>query len=69
MEIYWGIATIVIGLFLLFSSLTRSNFIVYRLFVYRSKMLWGENVHSFYIIISIIIIVLGLLMTTGFIGN
>lgn len=44
-----------IGLFMLISVLKKSEFIVYRLLVARSKVLWGENVHSFYIVVGVII--------------
>jgi len=67
MDFYWGILTIAIGLFLLICSFTKSDFIVYRLFVYRSKILWGDNVYTFHQIVSVIIIVLGILMATGII--
>jgi len=67
MDFYWGILTIAIGLFLLICSFTKSDFIVYRLFVYRSKILWKDNVYTFHQIVSVIIIVLGILMATGII--
>ena len=65
MEFYWGIITIAIGLFLLVCNLTKSDFILYRLFVYRSKMLWGDNVYGFLTVVGVIIVVLGILSTAG----
>ena len=44
-----------IGLFLFISALRKSDFIIYRLFVARSRKLWGENVHSFYVVVGIIL--------------
>lgn len=40
-----------IGLFLFIFALRKSEFIIYKLLVDRSKMLWGENVNTFYIYI------------------
>ena len=65
MEPMWGLAFIAIGLFMLISALLKSNFIVYRLLVARSKMLWGENVHWFYVVVGVIITILGILVSLG----
>jgi len=46
----------------------KSNFIVYRLLVYRSKMLWGDNVHRFHQISGAMVIVVGILVAVGVIG-
>lgn len=69
MQIIWGILVIMAGLFMLISSLKKSNFIIYRLLVARSRILWGENVHRFYQIVGAIIIVVGVLMAIGIIGK
>jgi len=69
MEILWGILMIMAGLFMLISSLVKSNFIIYRILVARSKILWGESVHRFYQIIGTIVIVFGVLMIIGIIGK
>lgn len=60
----WGIILSLVGLFLLLSGLSRSNFIVYRLFVARSKVLWKseEKVHKFYQVVGILIILFGILV-------
>ena len=60
----WGIVLSIVGLFLLISGLTKSNFIIYRLFVARSKILWRseEKVHKFYQVVGAIIIVFGILV-------
>jgi hypothetical protein len=62
MELLWGILIILAGLFLSISGSVKSNFIVYRLFVARSRIIWGDNVHRFYQVVGIIVIVFGLLV-------
>ena len=69
MEPIWGLAFIAIGLFILICSLLKTNFIVYKLMVARSKILWGENVHRFYQIVGVILIILGILVSLGFLWN
>jgi len=69
MEPIWGVAFIAIGLFMLVSALLKSNFIVYRLMVARSKMLWGEKVHGFYQVVGVILIIIGILVSLGFLWN
>jgi len=61
-DVLWGILIILAGLFLTICGTVKSNFIVYRLFVYRSKLLWGDNVHRFYQVVGIIVIIFGLLV-------
>ena len=65
MNIIWGFLMITVGLFMLISSLRKSNFFIYQIMVARSKILWGENVHKFYQVVGIIIIVFGILMVIG----
>ena len=62
MEILWGILIILAGLFLAICGTLRSNFIIYRLLVARSRMLWGENVHRFYQVAGVMVIVFGILV-------
>lgn len=52
MNYLWGSLMVLIGLFLFISALRKSEFIIYKLLVARSKMLWGEHVHVFYIVIG-----------------
>ncbi|AIU69299.1 hypothetical protein TEU_02485 [Thermococcus eurythermalis] len=61
----WGVVMAAVGLFMLVSGVTRSNFVVYRLLVARSKMFWGENVHRFYQAVGTVLIVLGVLAALG----
>jgi len=67
MHILWGILIILVGLFITISATVKSNFIIYRLLVYRSKILWGEHVHRFHQIAGAIVIVVGVLMALGYI--
>jgi len=55
------------GLVLFTCGLTRSDFIICRLFVYRSKILFGENgAHLLHLISGLIVIILGILATLGY---
>jgi len=69
MHILWGCLIIAAGLFLLICSTLKSNFIIYRLIVARSKMLWKENVHRFHQIAGIMVIIFGVLVALGIIGK
>ena len=66
MNLIFGILTIFIGLFMLISSIMKSEFIIYKLLVARSKILWGKNVHNFLMVSGILVIIMGILMTIGF---
>ena len=65
MEQIWGILITAVGLFMLVSGISKSDFIVYRLLVARSRGLWGKNVHRFYQAVGVILIVLGILAALG----
>ena len=67
MHLLWGILVIVAGLFLFICGRLQSNFIIYRLLVARDKILWGEHVHSFHPIAGAIVIIVGVLVATGYI--
>ncbi len=66
---FWGILMILIGLFLFISGLRKSEFIVYKLLVARSRILWGEKVHQFHQIAGILVIIAGILFATGLLTN
>ena len=68
MHLLWGALIGAAGLFMLVCGSLKSEFIVYRLLVARSKILWGENVHRFYQIVGVIVIVFGTLVALGYIG-
>jgi hypothetical protein len=67
MNIFWGILTIAIGLFLSICGFLKSDFIVYRILVARSRLLWDESdkVHIFYSVIGLLVIVMGILISIG----
>ena len=63
----WGIILVVVGLFLLISGSLKSEFIIYRLLVARSKLLWGEHTHRFHQIAGVMVIIFGILVIIGYI--
>ena len=67
MDILWSMLIIIAGVLLLIGGTLKSNFIIYRLMVARSKILWGENVHRFYQIAGLIVIIFGILVIIGII--
>ena len=67
MHILWGILIIAAGLFMLVCGRLKSEFIIYRLLVARSKILWGDNVHFFYQVAGAAVIVVGILVALEYI--
>ena len=65
MHILWGSLIMAAGLFMLVCASLKSEFIVYRLLVARSRILWGENVHRFHQIAGAMVIVFGALVALG----
>jgi len=65
MQYLWGSLMALIGLFFLVSALKKSNFIIYRLFAAKSKMLWKENVHTFFVVVGVILMGLSSLFFLG----
>ena len=63
--VYFGIIMILIGLFFCISVFRKSEFIIYQVLVSKSRKMWGENVHKFYQIVGLIIIVVGILVMLG----
>jgi len=61
MNYVYGIITICIGLFFTISAFKESEFIVYKILTARSKLLWKDNVHQFYKVVGVILIVVGFL--------
>ena len=59
----WGILMVAAGLFMLVSGTIKSEFIVYRLMVARSRGLWGQGnaVHRFYQVSGLMIVILSLI--------
>jgi len=62
MQILWGILIVIVGLFMLIWSSSKSDFFIYRLMVARSKVLWGENTHRFLQIVGAIVFIFGILL-------
>jgi len=69
MHVLWGLLMAAVGLFMLVCGTLKSEFIIYRLMVARSRILWGQGdaVHRFYQVSGLIIIVLGALFALGLI--
>ena len=67
MHVLWGSLMVAVGLFMLLCGSLKSTFIVYRLMVARSRILWGEHVHRFYQIAGAMVIVFGVLVALGYI--
>ncbi len=65
MHIFWGCLTAAIGLAMFLCGRTESKFIIYRLLVARSKIMWGENVHKFFQVAGIMVTVFGALVAFG----
>jgi uncharacterized membrane protein len=65
MNIFWGLLMVAIGVFLSISGFLNSEFIIYKILVARSKILWGDKVHVFYAVIGIIVAIFGILFAVG----
>ena len=65
MHVLWGILIFAAGLFMAVCGRIKSEFIIYRLMVYRSRILWGENVHLFHQISGIAVMIVGLIVALG----
>jgi len=61
-SILWGSLIAVIGIYMFVSALRKSEFIIYKLLAARSRVVWGDNVHKFYTVVGIILVVFGLLV-------
>ena len=67
MPLLWGSLMVLAGLFLLICGTRRSQFVVYRLLVARSRMLWGDYVYRFHQIAGAAVIVVGVLVALGYV--
>ena len=65
MHIFWGLLMAAAGLFMLVCGTAKSEFIIYRLMVARSRILWGDAVHRFYQVSGLIVMILGVLWAVG----
>ena len=57
----YGFIMVFIGIFFVVSAFMETEFIVYRILTASSKLLWKDNVHHFYKVVGIILVVLGFL--------
>jgi hypothetical protein len=69
MHWFWGTLMAIIGLFMLVCGTVKSDFVVYRLLVARSRILWGDAVHRFFQVSGVIVAVLGILWASGVIWS
>lgn len=58
-----------IGLLTLVWGSTQSEFVIYRILSERSKALWGDNVHRFYQVAGIAVVIAGALIALKVIGR
>jgi hypothetical protein len=67
MHVLWGTLMAIIGLFMLVCGTVKSEFIIYRIMVQRSRLVWGQGdaVHRFYQVIGLILITAGALWALG----
>ena len=68
MKTLWGCLIAAVGLFLLVSGTTKSQFATYRFLVARSRILWGDRVHGFYQAAGILVVGFGILYAVGVIA-
>jgi hypothetical protein len=57
------------GLFLLICGRVKSEFVVYRILMARSKIIWGERVYRFHQVTGGVIVIFGILMMLGILGK
>ncbi len=61
----WGVMIAIVGLLMLLGGLTKTDFVLFRILASRSRLLWGDSVHSFYIVVGLMVALFGVLVTTG----
>ena len=69
MSYVWGGLIVAVGIFMFVSAVTKSEFVVYKLLTARSRILWKEHVHKFYIVVGLLVVVFGILVAFGVIGK
>ena len=57
-----GVLVAVFGALLVIAALTRTEFVLYRLVVARSRVLWKNRVHGFHVVAGTMCIIAGILM-------
>jgi hypothetical protein len=68
-EVLWGILMATVGAFLFMCATMRSDIVVYRLLVARSRLLWRDRVYLFHQVVGGILLVLGVLWASGLIWS
>ena len=68
MNYLWGSLMAVIGLLLFIGALRKSDFILYKLFHARAKLLWGDNAHGFLAVVGVLLMGLSSLFFLGIWG-
>jgi uncharacterized iron-regulated membrane protein len=61
----WGILIIAAGVLLFIGGRLKSKFVIYRLLVARSRILWGDNAHKFHQVAGVMVIIFGILVLVG----
>lgn len=65
MNVLYGIVMLIVGALFVLWGTTRSEFVFCRLLIARSRLLWRENVHRFYVVVGAALAVVGLLWALG----
>jgi hypothetical protein len=65
MHVLFGILMAIVGGLFAYWGASKSEFVVYRLLSARSRLLWGDQVHRFYIVVGGALAVIGLLWALG----
>ncbi|XMB72024.1 hypothetical protein RJI07_07940 [Mycoplasmatota bacterium WC30] len=55
MNYLWGSLMLLFGALIFIGALKKSNFILYKLLHARAKMLWGDNAHTFLLVLGVIL--------------
>ena len=61
MNDFWGLVVALIGLFFFLSGFNKSENFVYKVFVQKSKLLWKNHVHTFYVFVGLILMAVSML--------
>ncbi len=66
MNVFWGLIIAAIGLLFVFWGRNRSTFVIYRLLVARSRIMWGDGdrVHFFYQASGVVMVLFGTAVAT-----
>jgi hypothetical protein len=62
LNIVTGLIIAAVGALFIAWSRTQSEFVLYRLLVARSRLLWGDRVHTFYLVAGAMMIAFGAIL-------